>query len=342
MIERSTASTGPWTALTTTTTPGTTTYKDSGLSVGATWHYRLKATSSAGDSAYSGTASATTDANSAPVFAAATAARSVAENSAAETAIGEPLTATDSDGDTLTYSLSGDDSDSFDIDTDDGQIKVKAALDYEAKDTYTVTVTASDPYSGSASVTVTVNVTDVNEPPSAPTGLSVSAIDGSSTSLRATWTAPTNTGRPAITGYGVQYRQGASGSWSTHTHSGTAVTADITSLSAGTSYQVRVRATNAEGNSDWTAAVSGTTNAAANAAPTFTSSATASVTENSTSVITVAATDADSQDSVTAYAVTGGADQSKFSITSPGGALTFNTARTTRTRPTRERTTSTT
>ena len=317
-----------WADLATVTSAATVTYTDSGLDAGTTRHYRVRATSSAGDSAWSATASATTDANSAPVFASTTASRSVAENAAAGTDVGDPLTATDSDGDTLTYSLSGNDSDSFDLDTNDGQISVKSgtSLDYEAKDAYSVTVTATDPYGGSDSVTVTVNVTDVNEPPSAPTGLSVSAIDGSSTSLRAMWTAPTDAGRPAISGYGVQYRQGISGDWTSHTHSGTATSADITSLSASTTYQVQVRATNAEGNSAWTAAVSGTTNAAANAAPSFTSSATASVEENSTAVITVVATDSDAADSVTAYAVTGGADQSKFSITSPGGALTFNTA----------------
>ena len=58
--------------------------------------------------------------------------------------------------------------------------------------------------------------------------------------------------------------------------------------------------------------------------PTFTSADTFSVAENTTAVGTVVATDADSQDSVT-YAITGGADSSKFAITT-AGELTFAAA----------------
>ena len=109
--------------------------------------------------------------NRAPMFAAATATRTIAENSEAGAAVGGPVTATDADsGDTLAYTLSGDDDMYFTIDNM-GQIMVgmDTMLDYEAeKSTYMVTVTAtddSDAHNNSASIAVTINVTDVNEAP---------------------------------------------------------------------------------------------------------------------------------------------------------------------------------
>lgn len=58
------------------------------------------------------------------------------------------------------------------------------------------------------------------------------------------------------------------------------------------------------------------------ASPVFTSSANPSVTENSTSVLTVTATDADVPAQTVTYSIVGGADQTKFNITS-NGVLTF-------------------
>ena len=85
------------------------------------------------------------DVNEAPAFDAnAPTTLDVAENTAAETAIGSPITATDPDeGDTLTYSLDDDDGAAFDIDAN-GQIQTKEALNYETKNSYTVIVTATD------------------------------------------------------------------------------------------------------------------------------------------------------------------------------------------------------
>ncbi len=107
-------------------------------------------------------------ANSAPDFAASSATRAVAENSAAGTKVGSPITATDpDDGDTLTYSLSGTDAASFAIDASTGQITTKTSVDYdyETKSSYSLTVGASDGNGGTASIAVTVNLTDVNEAP---------------------------------------------------------------------------------------------------------------------------------------------------------------------------------
>ena len=80
-----------------------------------------------------------TPANRAPVFSeGASAARSVAENSAAGTAVGRRVTATDPDGDRVTYSLVGGDTELFNIDSATGRISVAqgTSLDFEAEDSY--------------------------------------------------------------------------------------------------------------------------------------------------------------------------------------------------------------
>ena len=91
--------------------------------------------------------SATLRLSTAPEFDGETAERSVAENSAAGTAVGDPVVATDGDtGDSLTYSLDAMGDMYFDID-DMGQITVGEGtmLDFESGMTsYTVTVTATD------------------------------------------------------------------------------------------------------------------------------------------------------------------------------------------------------
>ena len=84
--------------------------------------------------------------NNAPVFSAATATRSVAENTAAGENVGAVLTATDDDNDTLAYSLEGPDAASFDIVSSSGQIRTKSGVtyDHETKSSYSVAVKADD------------------------------------------------------------------------------------------------------------------------------------------------------------------------------------------------------
>ncbi|MCG9129645.1 cadherin domain-containing protein [Candidatus Poribacteria bacterium] len=116
------------------------------------------------------------DVNEAPAFDSNTIELTVDENSATDTNIGSPVTATDVDEDTLTYTLGGTDSSSFNITDTSGQLKTKDALDHESKDEYSVTITATDNGIGSLSdtITVTISINDVNEPPT--------FIDGTSTS----------------------------------------------------------------------------------------------------------------------------------------------------------------
>ena len=104
--------------------------------------------------------------NRAPVFSEGTATtRSVREDAASGTDIGNPVTATDADpGATLTYRLEGVDAGSFGINPANGQIRASAALDARTKATYTVVVVASDG-SLEARVTVTITVIVLNNPP---------------------------------------------------------------------------------------------------------------------------------------------------------------------------------
>ena len=115
------------------------------------------------------------DANAAPIFRLT---RSVAENSAAATAVGAAVPVYEPDsGDTLTFGLAGSGADQFAVAADtDGNAQVSvatdASLDYETTDFYNLTLTVSDgkDAAGNAdasvdnSVGLLINVTDVDEP----------------------------------------------------------------------------------------------------------------------------------------------------------------------------------
>ena len=97
----------------------------------------------------------------------------------------------------------------------------------------------------------------------------VSATAATVGGLNVTWSAPDNTG-PAITRYIVRYCLSAdncaddwitSDDWDNTNISITGVTATITGLTAGASYEVQVQATNDEGDGPWSAAGAGDTTA---------------------------------------------------------------------------------
>ena len=104
--------------------------------------------------------------------------------------------------------------------------------------------------------------------PGAPAAPTLTPGDGT---LSVSWDAPGDRGA-AITDYDVRYR--TSGSWTDHTHVGTARTATISGLSNGTSYEVQVRAENVAGEGDWSPSASATPQTAPDmaAAPTLTPS----------------------------------------------------------------------
>ena len=191
--------------------------------------------------------------------------REVPENSPAGTDVGAPVTANDLDGDTLTYTLEGTEAASFDIVSSTGQIQTISgvAYDFETKQSYFVTVKADDGNGGTATYFMAISLIDVDEPPAAPAAPAVSPVSGSSDSLEVSWTVPDNTGKPAIDSYDLQYRQGTSGIWTDGPQDETGLSATITGLDADTEHQVRVRATNHEGDSMWSASGTGSTNAPA-------------------------------------------------------------------------------
>ena len=204
--------------------------------------------------------------NTAPAFSADTATRTVPENSADAVAVGDPVTATDGDGDRLIYTLQGHDAAFFAIDASrPGQITARSGVGYnfEAKASYVMTLQADDGKNGADTIAVTINLTDVDEPPLAPAVPTVSAVDDSSDSLSVSWTAPDNTGKPDIESYDLQYRQGVTGDWLDGPQNQTATTATITGLDAGSEYQVQVRATNDEGDGEWSPSGTASTHAIA-------------------------------------------------------------------------------
>ena len=141
-----------------------------GLGAGS-YQVQVLATNADGDSPWSppGSGQTNTADNTAPTFSSPTASRSVAENSAAGTNVGAPVTATDADsGDTLTYTLDGTDAASFDIVSTSGQIQTTSGVtyDYETQSSYAVIVKADDGNGGSDTIMVTITVTDVDESPS--------------------------------------------------------------------------------------------------------------------------------------------------------------------------------
>ena len=204
--------------------------------------------------------------NTPPVFPdAETRARSVAENTPAGENVGDPVTATDDDDDTLTYSLGGRDAESFDIEAATGQLKTRAALDYETRNSYSLKVSVSDgkdaggaaDVAADTTIELTVAVTDVKEVPGRPAAPTVEA--DSTRRLSVTWQEPDNTG-PPINGYDVEYRPRGGGSEvKEETTPGGSRTLTVSGLEAGTAYEARVRARNAEGDGEWSPWGSGNT-----------------------------------------------------------------------------------
>ena len=174
------------------------------------------------------------------------------------TNIGQPVAATDPDtGETLTYTLEGTDAGKFDIVSTSGQLltKVGTKYDYEQNRTYSVTVVVEDSDDNSAEITVLLSVIDQNEPPLEPTPVFVSPTSGSASKLNVSWHPPTNTGRPSINNYDLQYREVDAANYRNGPQNVSGDRTNISGLKSGTRYQVQVRATNAEGDGPWTPAV---------------------------------------------------------------------------------------
>ena len=120
--------------------------------------------------------------------------------------------------------------------------------------TYQFRVRAINATAGSTWTTWSTGLSYISIP-SAPAVPTLTASDGQ---LVATWTAPNNNGA-AISDYDLQYRSGNTGSFTDWTDAiGTNTSSTITSLTNAQSYEVRVRAANAQGESAWSYAATGT------------------------------------------------------------------------------------
>ena len=212
--------------------------------------------------------------------------RSIAENSPAGTAVGDPVTGTpyddgdDETDDALAYTLTGEaaTSGAFVIDSASGQISVQedANLDYETKSSYTGSVTWTV-QGQTATASLTINVTDVEAgKPDAPTLTRTEFSTQSNPALDVTWTAPAANGL-TITGYNAQYRKKVAegetaNAWTDYTVTdaneqqtselpATTTSINLPGLEAGATYEVQVRAvTSEEGEGPWSDVGEGTAN----------------------------------------------------------------------------------
>ena len=188
----------------------------------------------------------------------------VEENTRSGQNIGNAIEATDPDKNRLTFTLEGPGKDSFTI-TSDGQIRTRSPLNYEERDKYSLTVKVNDGQRKNNSVaakSVTIEVTDRPEQPSTPGAPRVSGIPGSTDSVRVTWDEPANPG-PPITHYTLRYQVSGSRDafiWVDPPTGRADRSSVITGLASGTRYEVQVRASNTEGNSDWSRSGTGSPN----------------------------------------------------------------------------------
>ena len=147
--------------------------------------------------------------------------------------------------DTSSYNLFIDaqwpDAGHFNFDVDTGQLSARDALDYESKDTYRIGITAVGTDGARHSNGIIIRVTDVPEPPGAPTGVTIVPHKGS---LVVSWTAPDMTGKPPLRIYEVTYYH--DGDKAKITAAGT-TTYTMTHLTSLITYAVRVRARNVDG-----------------------------------------------------------------------------------------------
>ena len=261
------------------------------LSPNTSYQVRVQARNSveAGPWSLVGTGSTNKAGNSSPNFPQSVVPHelTVGENSSPGQSVGARVTADDADARTLSYEFEGRDANLFDFNTSNGQIRTKRGVTYNHEDpacgyvdtarttvcTYYVTVVVFDGAGGRDALRVAIRVTDREELPSAPARPTVRPTANSRTSLDVSWSEPSNAG-PAITSYRVEYRRkGSTDDFSiggvvvtgtTATISGTDMASDTDPLTpwltAGTSYEVRVRATSNEGTGGWSPLGTGSTN----------------------------------------------------------------------------------
>ena len=264
-----------------------------------------------------------TDDNEAPIFTEGTSTtRSVVENTAANVAIGDPVSATDQNADTLVYGLSGTDANSFSIDSSSGQIKTSSPLNYEVKTSYSVSALVTDNNGGTDEIAVTINVTDANDAPVFTDGTTSRSVAENLSSGAVVGTPILATDEDDDT---LEYSLGGTdaSSFNINSSSGQVTTKTLLNHETKDTYSVTVSVTDNNGGTDNISVTINVTDA--NDAPMFTegTNTTRSIAENLSSGtavgLEVVATDED--DDTLEYSL-GGTDASSFNIDSSTGQIT--------------------
>ena len=254
-IERATDAGGPYAQIA-VSAAGITHHADTGLAAATAYHYRLRATNAQGDSAYTNVASTTTEAP-APVPAAPT---------------GLVATAVTPDSITLAWTDHASNEAGFSVErataADGPYAEIAAPLadvpghtdtGLQPQSTYHYRVRATHANGPSAySNTLSASTSAAPSIPAAPSAPRAAAL--SATGIALSWTD--NSDDEA--GFRIQRAPAAGGPYSALTTTAMNVVSFIdTGRSPSTTYHYRVQATNAAGDSAWTAVFSATTQAPA-------------------------------------------------------------------------------
>ena len=250
-IERKTGAGGTYAQIA-TVGANVTTFTNSGLLANTTYFYRVRATNSSGDSAFSAEASATTPAMTPSVpsgLAATVQATNRIRVSWTDNANNENGFAIErKTGSGGTYAQ---------VATVGANVTVYTNTGLAANTQYYYRVRATNA-TGASTYSAEANATTFPFPPAAPSGLAATAL--SSSSIRINWTDNANN----ETGFKIERKTGAGGSYAqVATVGASATTYTNSGLSAATTYFYRVRSTNLGGDSVFSAEASTTTQGSA-------------------------------------------------------------------------------
>ena len=160
----------------------------------------------------------------------------------------------------LNYAIDGLQKDRFTVVSTTGQIRTKAGqtCNHEIDQTLLVQIVATNGHGGTATAAVVFRITDMDEPPMAPTRLTL--VQAHPTGMALAWTSPDNTGRPAITSSDLQYKKTNESTGTAGPQGLTTTSTTIINLDASTTYQVQVRANNDdEGTGAWSTSLTRST-----------------------------------------------------------------------------------
>ncbi len=245
-VEVSPNGTSNWTNQQANTRSTTTTYTHTGLTAGTTRHYRVSAINSVGTGAASNVVSATT---TTPAAAAPGAPTGLTATPSGPTTINLSWTApSNTGGAAITgyrVEVSPNGTDSWTSLVGNSTTTTYSHTGLSANTTRHYRVRAINSVGPGPVSTAANATTGAATAPGAPTGLTATA-DGQTT-INLSWTAPSNTGGAAITGYRVEVSPNGTDNWTDLVANSAATTYSHTGLSAGTTRYYRVRAINSVG-----------------------------------------------------------------------------------------------